>query len=203
MKGVMATLVCVSCVVGCSRRQFTTTPRSAIEQLLLSGAVDRALAKFELSAVRGANVCLDFTNLKAYDVEYIKAATRARFAELGAVLVDKPADSGFVVEVACGGLGVESKNSVIGLPSLPIPNTPVPTPEVSGYRSSEQTGIVKLLLFVRKGGRLVAIRHCYAKCDRDESSIFGIKFQRFDDIRQGWEQADRQRWGPKAGPQPR
>ena len=95
-----------------------------------------------------------------------------------------------MVEVACGGLGIESKNSVIGLPPLPVPNAPVATPELSAYRSCEQTGIVKLLVFVRQVGRLVAVRHCYAKYDRDESSVFGIKFQRADDIREGWEQAD-------------
>ena len=202
MKGVIVTLLCLSCVAGCSSRQFTTTPRSAIEQLLLSGAVDRALAKLELSEVQGAKVCLDFANLKAYDVEYIKAATRARFLELGAILVDKPADSGFVVEMACGGLGIESKDSVVGLPALPVPNAPVATPALSAYRSSEQTGIVKLLVFVRQADRLVAVRYCYAKCDRDESSIFGIKFQRVDDIRQGWEQADLQGRDGKAEAQP-
>ena len=87
-------------LAGCSSRQFTSTPRSAVEQMLLSGAVDRALEKFDLPVLKGRRVRLDFTNLKAYDVEYIKTATRARLAKIGAVLVEADDQAQYVVEVA-------------------------------------------------------------------------------------------------------
>jgi len=50
---------------GCASRHVTNTPRSAIEQLLLSGAVDRALEKFSLPELSGKKLFVDFTNLKA------------------------------------------------------------------------------------------------------------------------------------------
>ena len=87
-------------------------------------------------------------------------------------------------------MGIEYKTGVLGLPALPIPNAPVPTPELAFYRSTEQTGIVKLLMFVHADHRLVAVRRCYAKCDRDERTLLGIKFQTTDDIRLGWQAAD-------------
>jgi len=85
-------------LVGCTSRAVTTTPRSAIEQLLLSAAVDKAMERLEVPEVVGKKVFLDFTNLQAYDAEYIKVATRARFANsprssahsLGRILIPGP-----------------------------------------------------------------------------------------------------------------
>ena len=178
------------CVVGCSSRRFTNTPRSAIEQMLLSAAVDKALERFDLPEIHGKKVLLDFTNLKAYDAEYIKVATRARFSQLGAVLVEKADEADLTAEVASGALGTESKDAVVGLPALPVPNSPVPFPEAPAYRSSEQTGIFKMLIFVHAKGRFVSANHYFAKADRQESFAFGWRRQRKDDIREGWERAD-------------
>ena len=177
--------------VGCTSRLVTNTPRSAIEQLLLSGAVDRALAKLELPEVRGKKTFVDLSNLKAYDVEYIRVATRARIGQMGAILVGKVDDAEVVVEVASGGVGTEFKDAVVGLPTFPIPNSPVSTPELNAYKTHEQTGIVKLLVFVHERGRLLTAMHCYAKCDRDESFSLWYRFHQEDNIRQGWEKADR------------
>ena len=177
-------------LAGCSSRVLTNTPRSAIEQMLLSGAVDKALAKFEHPGMAGRKVFVDFANLKAYDAEYIKVATRARFCELGAVLAEKPDDADLVAEVASGALGMEYKSSVVGLPALPVPNSPVPFPEAAAYRSTEQTGIIKLFIFLHEKGKFVAANHYYAKADRQERFILWWRSQRIDDVRTGWEQAD-------------
>ena len=104
-----------------------------------------------------------------------------------------PEAADFVAEIACGALAIEFKSSVVGIPSLPVPNSPVGTPEIHAYRSSEQTGIMKLLIFVHAKGRLVMAGHYYAKCDRNESFVGQWRFQRGDDIREGWERSDLQR----------
>lgn len=177
-------------LVGCTSRAVTTTPRSAIEQLLLSAAVDKAMERLEVPEVVGKKVFLDFTNLQAYDAEYIKVATRARFAKLGALLVDRAEDADCVAEVASGGLGIEFKSTLVGLPALPVPNMAVPTPELSVYRTTEQTAILKLLVFIHQQGRFVAAHHYYGKADRDESFVLWHRFQKRDEIREGWERAD-------------
>ena len=175
---------------GCRSRPITNTPRSAVEQLLLSGAVDRALDRLRIPEVVGKKLYLDFTNLKGYDVEYVRVATRVRFAHMGATLVEKAEEADYTVEVALGSLGTEFKSSVVGLPALPVPNSPVPTPEVPAYRSGEQTGIVKLLVFIHQKGRLVLATHSYAKCDRVESFLMGWRFTETDQVREGWERSD-------------
>jgi hypothetical protein len=190
MKRIAPLLVVSLLCVGCSSRLLTHTPRSAIEQLLLSRCVDKALEKLRLPELDGRKAYVDFTNLKAYDQEYIKVATRARVAQLGATLVDKADEADYIVEVGSGGLGIESKHSVVGMPAFPVPNSPVPTPEAPAWRSTEQTGIVKLLVFVHAKGKFVSVNQYCAKADRDESFVLWWRRQRTDEVREGWERAD-------------
>jgi len=176
--------------VGCTSRTVSNTPRTAIEQLLLSGAVDRALAKFNVPELSGKKLYADFTNLKAYDAEYVKVAARARFAAIGATLVDKAEDADYIAEVASGGLGTEFKESSLGLPAIPMPGSPTAFPELPIFKGVERTGLMKLLIFVHAKGRFVAAAHYYAACERDEQFILFFRFQWRDDIREGWEKAD-------------
>lgn len=196
MRHTLAALTILAGLTGCGQRTVSNTPRTAIEQLLLSGAADRALEKFELPELSGKKVFVDLSNLKSYDVEYVRVATRARFARIGAILVDKAADADYVAEVASGALAIEFKSSVVGLPSLPVPQSPIGSPEITAYRSTEQTAIAKLLILVHAKGRLVVAAHYYAKCDREESFVGQWRFQREDHIREDWERSDRRRNAP-------
>ncbi len=187
--------VCILLVVfmlpgGCSSRLVTNTSRSAIEQMLLTGAVDKAMTKLRLPEVAGKKVYVDFSRLQAVDAGYVQVAVRARLAELGAVLVDKPERAELTAEVASGALGTEYKNAVVGLPALPVPNSPIPLPAAPAYRATERTGIVKLLIFLHAQGKFVAANHYYAKADRGESFLLWWRFQRADEVREGWERAD-------------
>jgi len=177
-------------VGGCSQRIFTNTPRSAIEQLLLSGAVDKALEKFDLPALKGKPVHIDVSNLKAYDVEYIRVAARARITRIGGILVEKSESAEYTMELASGGLGTEYKSGTIGLPAFPVPNSPVPTPEAPLHKRIEQTGIFKLMIFVHRKGVFVSANCYYAKCDRDESFLLWKRYQKADDVRAGWEKSE-------------
>jgi len=177
-------------LAGCAQRPITNTPRSAIEQMLLSGAVDRALDKVELHRLRRKKVYVDFQHLECYDKPYVQLAARVRIGEMGAILTDNPEEADAVVQIASGALGTEFKTSVVGMPAMPVPNNPVATPEVTAYSSGEQTGIVKLLVAVFEEGRLTSAMHCYAKCDREESFLFGVRFNPTDQVREGWDEAE-------------
>ncbi len=178
------------------------TPRTAIEQLLLTSAVDRAMEKLEMPMLRGAKVYVDFTNLNCTDAEYVKVALRARVARLGATLVAAADKADCTMEVASGALAMEHKSGMVGLPSLPVPQAAVPLPEVPFYKTIEQTAIVKLLIFVHKDGQFLAADQYYAKTDRDESFLLWHRFQRQDDVREGWERADLKLEEKKAGSSP-
>ena len=159
--------------------------------MLLSGAVDKALSRFHMPELANRKVFVDFTNLATYDVEYVRAAARARICRIGATLVESADGADYVVEVASGALSLEFKENVIGLPALPVPNSPVPIPESPMSRTTEQTGIIKLFIFVHSQGRFVSANHYYAKIDRQESIIMGVRTQQRDEVREGWQRADR------------
>jgi len=183
-------LLVLVCLAGCTSRVVTNTPRSAVEQLLLTGAVDKAMEKIDLDEVRGHKLFLDFSNLQAYDAPYIKTAVRARFCRLGATLVERADEAVLVAEVSSGASGTEYKSSALGMPALPVPNSPVPLPEASLYKHTERTGILKLLVFVHEKGKFVCAYTYYAKVDRTENFILWWRVRGRDEVRQGWEKAD-------------
>jgi len=185
---------------GCSTRSTSNTPRTAVEQLLLSSAVDLAVAKIVMPELADKNVYVDFTNLKCYDAEYVKVAVRARIAQQGATLVEASDQADCVAEVASGALATEHKTGVVGIPHLPMPQSDVPLPEVPFFKTVEQTAIVKLLIFVHEKGKFIAAAQYYAKSDRDESFVLWKRFQRQDDVRQGWEKADKRLQSTKPKP---
>ena len=191
MKYTIAASILLIFITGCTTRNLTNTQRTAIEQLLLSGAVDNAVAKFRIPQVAGKKTYLDFTNLKSYDIEYVKTAVRARFAQIGAVLVENADEADYIAEISSGTLGTEYKSTLLGIPSLPIPGSPTPLPELALARGVEQTGIAKLFVFIHSNGKLVTADHYYGKAERSESFILWFRFQPTDDIRKAWEQADK------------
>lgn len=175
---------------GCSTRTVSNSPRTAIEQMLLSTAVDAALEKFELPEAKGKKVYIDVTNLSGPDSAYMKVAVRGRFAEIGAILTNTADDADLTAEVACGCLGTEYKSFILGLPSIPVPGSVVPMPEAAILKNIEQTGIMKFLIFVHARGKFVALDQYYAKSDREESFFLWFRSQRKDNIRESWEKAD-------------
>lgn len=187
---IVSLLILLSAAGGCSSRLVTNPPRSAIEMMLLSGAVDKALSRFHMPEIANQTVFVDFTNLASYDVEYVRAAARARICQIGGVLVASADEAEYVIEISSGALSLEFKENVIGLPALPVPNSPVPIPEAPVSRTTEQTGIVKLLIFVHSHGRFISANHYYAKIDRQESIIMGVRAQQHDEVREGWRRAD-------------
>jgi len=191
MKYIIWTSLLVTVAVGCGTRNFTHTERTAVEQLLLSGAVDNALEKLDVPQVAGKKTYIDFANLKSYDIEYVKAAVRARFAEIGAILVEDAEQADYVVEISSGALGTEYKSSLLGIPSIPIPSSPVPSPELALARGIEQTGIAKLFVLVHSDGKAVSTGHYYGKVERDENFVLWFRWQSKDDIRTRWEAADK------------
>jgi len=191
MRHIILTGLLVSFMAGCGTRTFTNTQRTAIEQLLLSGAVDNAVEKFYIPQVAGEKTYLDFTNLTSYDVEYVKSAVRARFAQIGANLVESAEQADYIAQITSGALGTEYKSSILGIPSIPVPGSPTPLPELALARGVEQTAILKLLVFVHSKNEVVTVDRYYGKAERDETFVLWFRYQKRDDIRKAWEEADR------------
>ena len=160
---------------GCTSRMISHTSRTAIEQLLLSTAVDKALSKLQLIDFANNKIYLDFSNLQAYDSEYIKSAIRAKVAESCTAILEKPEDADLVFEISSGGFGNEYKDTLFGIPALPVPGSPMSLPELALWKTVEQDGIIKLLITVYQDKKVISSNHYYGKAERDERFLLWMR----------------------------
>jgi hypothetical protein len=94
------------------------------------------------------------------DQEYILGAIRELISTNGAFLVRKIDDAEIVVEARSGGLGIDSRTSLFGIPEIPIPIPMVgtiATPEIALYKAElhDSTGKFALLAYDNPAGRYV------------------------------------------------
>jgi hypothetical protein len=166
--GVLAALA-VSAAPGCG----TTKSRLATEQLLMSDAVDRAVAGIDFQSLAGKKVYFDsryVVNVKGagfVNSEYVISSLRQQMVAADLRLQDKPEDAEYVVEARVGTLGTDGNEIVYGIPANRgiseaanlIPNVPqLPAiPELSLARKESQVGAFKVAAFAynRRSGEPV------------------------------------------------
>lgn len=141
---------------GCTSSEITVPSRSAIEQLLLSTAADNALKGVELPQLAGEKVFLEEKYIESYDEPYVIGSIRALLSENGALLQPSREEADLIVEARVGALGVDSADSLVGIPSLPLPIPAVgtvETPQAALYASRKKDSVAKIaLLGYRKDG---------------------------------------------------
>lgn len=146
-------------VAGCTTPKISKPERTGLEQLLLSNAVDLAVDNMELPIIDGRDVFLEEAYLEAYDSKYLIGSVRAILSENGARLVDEKANADVIIEARSGALGIDSSESLLGIPSVPIivPGAGTLTfPELVLYKSSKAQSVSKiaLLAYDRSGANV-------------------------------------------------
>jgi hypothetical protein len=152
---------------GCGTTRRTDSPRTATEQLLISGAVDQALENVRLDALKGTKVFLDEKYAKApLDLEYVLFSVREKLLLEGALLVPSEDQADVVVQVAIGALGTDRYEVLVGMPEVHSlgyisPDFPLPPalPEVPLLKAMNQHGVAKIriLAYRRNTGQLIAL----------------------------------------------
>jgi hypothetical protein len=141
----------------------TTRENRATEQLLLSDAVDRAVARVDFSPLQGEKVFLDsqyMPTLKANAVvhtEYITSALRQQMVLAGCLLQDARDKADYIVEPRVGALGSDGHDVNYGVPpnqTLNAAASIVPgagaipaIPEISLGRRTDDTAAAKIAVF--------------------------------------------------------
>lgn len=146
---------------GCGTTRQTDTTRAATEMLLVSQAVDQAIAKIDFSPLAGKTVYLDVRYLDQATVDrgYLISSLRQHLLAHGALLQDEKENAIYVVEPRTGGLGTDRNTLLVGSPqlSLPpvVPGVPTQIPEIALMKKTDQRGIAKLSVFAynRVNGR--------------------------------------------------
>jgi len=154
----MAAIACAVMSVGCG----TTTKRSGTEQLLISDAVDNAVAKLDFHELTGHKVFFDTSFLKSVrsdnfvNEDYVISAIRQQLTAAGALVQDSRKDADTIVEARVGALGTDGHEITYGIPKTGglsaaasvLANSPVASlPEVSFAQTNAQAGIAKVIVF--------------------------------------------------------
>ena len=155
-------------LAGCGTVRETLPDRSALEQMLISTAADRAVIKLPPEAVAEKAVYLETSNLDCYDKPYVVQRIRHAVLQCDGRLVEKPELAEVTLEVASGGLSINKRSYLFGLPELPLPipfaGETLKTPELAIFKIVFYRGRAKLLFNAvdpATQGQLLDIRTCY------------------------------------------
>jgi hypothetical protein len=132
-------------MLGCASTRYTDTSRTAMEQLLISNAVDQALDRVEFPQLAGQSVFVDDKYMECVDKAYVVGCVRHRVLASGAKLADKVEGADLVLEVRSGGVGTDKVETFFGFPKIALPGPmPISLPEVKLISKETQSGTAKL-----------------------------------------------------------
>lgn len=145
----LLSLALIGLVSACSTtHKATQTPRTPIEQLLLSEAVTRSLPEQPteiLQIPQNANVVLDTSGLSG-DQGYVKEVINGWLGQQGYHVQGDKAQATHQINVVVESLGTELEDTFFGIPPIQSTFIPISTPELAFFRAQNQTGYVKLYL---------------------------------------------------------
>ena len=127
MKKVFVSIICCAAAVcflvsGCADPRITHTGRNAVEQLLLTNAVDRSVSKLDFRMLAGEKIRIDYSNLAPQtEKNYVQAILEARVAAAGAIIALKADEAKYVLRPVCATLATEDSKIMFGTPQLPVP----------------------------------------------------------------------------------
>jgi len=144
------TLIVCAIILGlfsaCSTTQTTTqTRRTAIEQLLLSQAIERSFSErvktvYQLPFPYGTKITLDIAGIST-DINVVGEIIGGWLGEQGYVLV-KPENAEYSVTIIVSSLGTEYGETFFGIPPVKGSIIPIAFPELSIYKSQNQLGYI-------------------------------------------------------------
>jgi len=147
----------------CTTLRETSPQRTATEELLISTAVDRAIAQVDLKLPPGTRVFVNDDQLAGSDGKYAAGQLKDRLLRDGARLVDDRDKADAVVEVRAGALSIDDKQTLIGIDSfdapVPFAGQAVKIPQIALYSDKVRQGVAKIAAFgySTSDGRLIGI----------------------------------------------
>ena len=158
--GLMAVLA------GCSLEQeLSRTPRTAVEQVLLTQAVNQALTNLTVQLPAGVNIELDAIGLESdrsrlrmtnsdlgslnspnRDILYIRDTVAAELGRRGYLVRARDMESPYLVRVMAESFGTMQGITFFGIPPVQSLLIPFALPELTLYKQQHQSGYARLHL---------------------------------------------------------
>lgn len=154
-RGVVVVLLAFGVLAGCSAKHtLTQPPRSAIEQRLLAGSIERAAIHLEGPDFENAVVFLEASGLTP-DAAFAREALATELQTRGAAIVSDPGKANYIVKVLVEAFGIDRSDRFVGIPELN--SFLFPIPEITLFNWIKQRGISRLYVTVvdAQTGRLV------------------------------------------------
>lgn len=153
-------------LTGCSLEQeLSRTPRTAVEQVLLTQAVSSALTNLTVQLPAGVNVELDATGLESdrsrlrmtnsdlgslnspnRDILYIRDTVAAELGRRGYLVRARDTESPYLVRVMAESFGTMQGITFFGMPPVQSVLIPFALPELTLYKQQNQSGYARLHL---------------------------------------------------------
>lgn len=153
-------------LVGCALEQeISRTPRTAVEQVLLTQAVEQALVNLKVQLPEGVNVDVDATGLESdrsrlrmtnadlgaidrpsRDIFYIRDLVAAELGRRGYRVSARDTESPYLVRVMAESFGTMQGSIFIGMPPVQSVLIPFSLPELTLYKQQNQSGYARLHL---------------------------------------------------------
>jgi hypothetical protein len=145
-------LFCCILFAGCAvSMQVTSTQRSTIEQRLLVGSLERALATLDTRLLKGKTVTVDFYGLTP-DKDFAKEFFIAWLGEHQVRTVTDPKQAQLNLKVFASALGVDQGQSFIGSPSFTVPLIGIAVPEIALFKDVRHSGHAEVEIYTTKAG---------------------------------------------------
>src|SRR5262245_30382602 len=148
-----ASVMCLAlfALSACTTVRESNPQRTATEQLLISTAVDRAIAKVNLKIPAGTKVFVDAEQLEGTDGKYAAGEMKDRLLRNGANLVDDKGKADAVVEVRAGALSIDDKQTLVGIDTfdapVPFAGQAAKIPQIALYKDRVRQGVAKIAAF--------------------------------------------------------
>ncbi|HEY2008410.1 MAG TPA: hypothetical protein VGH23_05445 [Rhizomicrobium sp.] len=154
----LALPLCLLLLAGCSSTRATSPSRSAQEVLLITTAADRAAEALAEQVPTNLTAWIDPSGFSAEDQAYGLAAIKDALLRHGVRLVSDQTKADAVILPRAGTLSTDEKNTLVGIPSLPVPLAPgVLIPPLSLYSENSAKGAAKFAasIYDPKTGKLI------------------------------------------------
>jgi hypothetical protein len=154
----LALPMAVLLLAGCSSMRTTSPSRSAQEVLLITTAADRAAEALAAQVPPNLTAWIDPSGFAAEDQAYGMAAIKDALLRHGVRLMNDRTGADAVILPRAGTLSTDEKNTLVGIPSLPVPLAPgVLIPPLSLYSENEARGAAKFAasIYDPKIGKLI------------------------------------------------
>ncbi|MBS0170317.1 MAG: hypothetical protein JSR62_08160 [Nitrospira sp.] len=166
LRGALFLACLILLLTGCSLEQeLSRTPRTAVEQVLLTQAVNHALTNLTVQLPAGVNIEVDATGLESdrsrlrmtnsdlgtlnspnRDILYIRDTVAAELGRRGYLVRARDTESPYLVRVMAESFGTMQGLTFFGMPPVQSLLIPFALPELTLYKQQNQSGYTRLHL---------------------------------------------------------